>query len=95
MTCKDCGHAVSMNKMCEKPLQSATDILKHMAAHNASHAFASVGRVVRPDLEIVPIVECAPARVDRSESPIAQLSPVPECGLSPLDRLRPSEVSVN
>jgi hypothetical protein len=57
MTCKDCGHAVSMNKMCEKPLQSASDILKHMAAHDGSHAFASVGRVIRPELEIVPIIE--------------------------------------
>jgi hypothetical protein len=34
-----------MNKMCETPLQSATNILKHMATHNISHAFASVGRV--------------------------------------------------
>jgi hypothetical protein len=46
-----------MNKMCEKPLQSASDILKHMAAHDGSHAFASVGRVIRPELEIVPIIE--------------------------------------
>jgi len=38
MICKDCGHAVSMNKMCEKPLQTASDILKHMAAHNAPTA---------------------------------------------------------
>ena len=88
MTCKDCGHAVSMNKMCEKPLQSASDILKHMAAHGGSHASASVGRVIRPELEIVPIIESVhalgvPARVDRSDSPIAQLSPMPpESGLS-------------
>jgi hypothetical protein len=88
MTCKDCGHAVSMNKMCETPLQSATDILKHMAIHNASHAFAPVGRVTQPQLENVPITELAqplgvPARVDRSESPIARLSPLrPEFGLS-------------
>ncbi len=59
MTCKDCGHAVGMNKMCEKPLQSASDILKHMAAHNASQAFASVGPVTRPEPEIVPVVESA------------------------------------
>jgi hypothetical protein len=45
MTCKDCGHAVSMNKMCEKPLQTASDILKHMAAHNASHGIAVEGHV--------------------------------------------------
>jgi hypothetical protein len=99
MTCKDCGHAVSMNKMCEKPLQSATDILKHMAAHNAPHALASVGRVSRPELEIVPIIELAhapgvPPGVDRSESAIAQLSPLPpECGLArfSLDQLRLGE----
>jgi hypothetical protein len=35
MTCKDCGHAISMNKICDQPIQSATDIIKHMAAHNA------------------------------------------------------------
>jgi hypothetical protein len=99
MTCKDCGQALSMNKMCETPLQSATDILKHMAAHNASHAFASVGRVTRPALEIVPIIELGhalgvPARLDRPDSPIAQLSPrPPECGLSgfSLDQLRLGE----
>jgi hypothetical protein len=42
MTCNDCGHAIIMNKICEKPLQCATDILKHMAAHNAFRAFAPV-----------------------------------------------------
>jgi len=31
-----------MNKICKTPLQSATDMLKHMAAHNASRAFAPV-----------------------------------------------------
>jgi hypothetical protein len=56
MKCKDCGHAVGMNKMCEKPLQSASDILKHMAVHNASKAFASVEAVTRPEPEIVPTV---------------------------------------
>jgi hypothetical protein len=45
MTCKDCGHAVSMNKICEKPLQSASDILKHMALHNASHIIPTAGRI--------------------------------------------------
>ncbi len=54
MICNDCGHAISMNKICEKPLQSATDILKHMAAHNASHTFAAVERVIRPEPELVP-----------------------------------------
>ena len=40
MTCRDCGHAISMNKVCEKSLQSATDMRKHIAAHNASRALA-------------------------------------------------------
>ena len=50
MTYKDCGHAVSMNKMCQKPLQSAADILEHMAAHNASDIIAAAGRPVPPEL---------------------------------------------
>ncbi|MFY9844944.1 MAG: hypothetical protein WCD02_10390 [Terriglobales bacterium] len=45
-----------MNKICEKPLQSATDILKHMAAHNSSRAFATVGRVIQPEPEVVPVM---------------------------------------
>jgi hypothetical protein len=49
MACKDCGHAISMNKICEKPIYGATEMLKHMAAHNASNAFASVGIVMRPE----------------------------------------------
>ena len=59
MTCKDCGHAVSMNKICEKPIQAATDMLKHMAAHNASRAFATVGRVIRPEVTAVRSIESA------------------------------------
>jgi hypothetical protein len=88
MICKDCGHAISMNKMCETPLQSATDILKHMATHNASCAFTSVGRALRPELEIIPTIELThaldvPTRVDSSDRPIARLSPLlPEFGLS-------------
>src|ERR1700733_7368903 len=88
ITCKDCGHAVSMNKMCETPLQSATDILKHMATHNSSHAFASVEHVTRPQLEKPSITESAkplgvPDREGPSECPIAQLSSMlPEFGLS-------------
>jgi hypothetical protein len=31
-----------MNTICKTPLQSATDMLKHMAVHNASRAFAPV-----------------------------------------------------
>jgi hypothetical protein len=42
MVCSDCGDAISMNKICKTPLQSATDMLKHMAVHNASRAFAPV-----------------------------------------------------
>jgi hypothetical protein len=52
MVCDDCGDAVSMNKICKTPLQSATDMLKHMAAHDASRAFApSVEYVTQPDPE--------------------------------------------
>ncbi|HTA22553.1 MAG TPA: hypothetical protein VK763_03390 [Terriglobales bacterium] len=54
MTCKDCGHAVSMDKICENPIQSTTDILKHMAVHNGSRAFAAIGRGIAPELEGVP-----------------------------------------
>jgi len=46
MTCNDCGDAISMNKLCEKPLQSARDMLKHIARHNASRALASVAPVL-------------------------------------------------
>jgi hypothetical protein len=42
MVCGDCGYAISMNKICKTPLQSATDMLKHMSVHNASRAFAPV-----------------------------------------------------
>jgi hypothetical protein len=51
MTCKDCGHAMSMSKICDKPIQSTTDILKHMAVHNGSRAFAANGRGVTPEPE--------------------------------------------
>ncbi len=59
MTCSDCGHAISMNKICETPLQSATDMLKHMSAHNSSRAFAPAGRVIAPEPEIIPSIEPA------------------------------------
>jgi hypothetical protein len=49
MTCNDCGHTISMNKVCEKPLQSATDMRKHIAAHNTFHVFTAVERVIRPE----------------------------------------------
>ena len=61
MTCKDCGHAISVNKICERPIQAATDMLKHMAAHNASRAFAVAAHVVAPELEAILSVEPVPA----------------------------------
>ena len=51
---------MSMNKICEKPLQSATDMLKHIAAHNSSRAFAAVERVIRPEPEAVPLIGSNP-----------------------------------
>ncbi len=59
-TCGECGHAISMNKICEKPLQSATDMLKHIAAHNSSRAFAAVERVILPEPEAVPLIGSNP-----------------------------------
>jgi hypothetical protein len=50
-----------MNKICENPIQSATDMLKHMAAHNASRAFAAVEHVTRPEPEAVPSSDLASA----------------------------------
>jgi hypothetical protein len=55
MTCIDCGHAISMNDICQNPLQSATDMLKHMAAHKRSRAFALPE--VSVDAELIPAVE--------------------------------------
>ncbi len=57
MTCKDCGHEINMNKMCERPIQTATDMLKHMAAHNASRAFAVAASVIGPEVEAIRTVE--------------------------------------
>jgi hypothetical protein len=57
MICKNCGHAISMNKMCESPIQAATDMLKHMAAHTASRVFPAVESVMRPELEGILAVE--------------------------------------
>ena len=54
MICKDCGHTISVNKICERPIRAATDMLKHMAAHNASRAFATVEPDMRPESEAVP-----------------------------------------
>ena len=60
MVCDDCGDAISMNKICENPIQSATDMLKHMAVHNASCAFASASEpVTQPEPEADPTNELA------------------------------------
>jgi hypothetical protein len=42
--CSDCGQLITMNKMCENPIQATTDMLRHMAAHSASRAFAAPTR---------------------------------------------------
>ena len=61
MRCKDCGHEISMNKICERPIQAATDMLKHMAVHNASRAFAVAASVMGPEPETILAVEPLPA----------------------------------
>jgi hypothetical protein len=61
MRCKDCGHEISMNKVCERPIQAATDMLKHMAAHNASRAFAVAASALGPEPENILAVEPLPA----------------------------------
>src|SRR6266436_4338763 len=60
MRCKDCGHEISMNKICERPIQAATDMLKHMAAHNASRAFAVAASVRGREPEALLAVEPFP-----------------------------------
>jgi hypothetical protein len=57
MRCSDCGHTISMNKMCETPIQSATEILKHIAAHNASRAFAGARGVNLDEPRADPTIE--------------------------------------
>jgi hypothetical protein len=47
--CSDCGQLITMNKMCENPIQATTDMLRHMAAHNASRAFAPPTPVMLPE----------------------------------------------
>jgi hypothetical protein len=72
MTCKDCGHAISMNKICERPIQAATDILKHMAAHNASRSFAAAARVMAPKpAEAIPVDALLPPLSALQQLPIA------------------------
>jgi hypothetical protein len=60
MICKNCGHAISVNKICERPIQAATDMLKHMAAHNASRAFAVAESVMGQQPEAILAVEPLP-----------------------------------
>jgi hypothetical protein len=52
IACGDCGHATSMNEICKTPIQSATDMLKHMAAHKDSRAFVP-GAPITQKLEAV------------------------------------------
>src|SRR5947199_4557977 len=68
MTCKDCGHEISMNKICEKPIQSATDMLKHIAAHNASRAFATAERVLAPEPNLA-VASATPLFASHAECP--------------------------
>ena len=71
MTCKDCGHSMRTNEICEKPLQAATDMLKHMAAHNASRAFATAERVIgaEPVPAVAPAVPPSASQIERQEQP--------------------------
>jgi hypothetical protein len=73
MVCNDCGHAVSLNKLCEKPLQSATDMLKHMAAHSASRAFAPIALTMKPQAEIVPKTELIPSITGVTDQWLSQI----------------------
>jgi hypothetical protein len=61
MVCSDCGDAISMNEVCKNPLQSATDMLKHMAVHNASRAFAPIEHLRQPEPEADPSSTPAPS----------------------------------
>jgi len=62
MVCNDCGHEISMNKLCETPIQSSINMLNHMAAHNASRAFLPVvDHVAQPEPDAAPSGESAPS----------------------------------
>ena len=52
MACSECGHAAGMNDLCKTPLQSAADMLSHMAAHKASRAIVPVAPTT-PKLEAI------------------------------------------
>jgi hypothetical protein len=55
MTSNDCGHAISMITICEKPNPVATNTRKHLAGYNASRPFTSV--ILRPEPKAVPQVD--------------------------------------
>lgn len=74
MSCKDCGHAISMNKICDKPIQAATDMLKHMAAHKRSRAFAVPEPVMQP--ELIPAVASS-SHAFAAAGRLAEGAPVP------------------
>jgi hypothetical protein len=77
MACKDCGLGISMNKICEKPIQAATDMLKHMAAHNASRAFVVAGRVMGPEPEAIRAGELLPTLSALQQQVIASIPQSP------------------
>jgi hypothetical protein len=77
MICKNCGHAISVNKICERPIQAATDMLKHMAAHKASRAFAAVESVIRPEPEAIPAGELLATVSALQQQVIASISQSP------------------
>jgi hypothetical protein len=72
MACKECGHTISLNKICEQPLKSATDMLKHMAAHNAARAFAPIQRVIVSELKPETVPASADVPLDSWKLPVAE-----------------------
>ena len=52
MACKDCGHTISMNQMCETPIRAAVDMLKHLASHKTARAFAAAEPVTGPESQL-------------------------------------------
>jgi hypothetical protein len=81
MVCSDCGDAISVDKMCKTPLQSATNMLKHMAVHNASRAFASLAEhVAPPEADNAPSAEPSPLAIgirpalDRFDTSVKELT---------------------
>jgi hypothetical protein len=71
----NCGDAISMNKVCENPIQSATDMLKHMAVHNASRAFAPVvEHLTQPEPEAAPFSELEDSPAPRLSESVSAYS---------------------